>query len=159
MINLSLLRSWLRLFLYLKLTKFHQDMFAQSEAKKSMLHDIIYNDLVLLVNYTFCLWTQTCNIWGALSLVVFIFHHLQMCTNFLMARKHFIFHWGEIPFKDIRKHLKQKICYTNMAWMSWNFFIVRKYLVDTHWLHLIEGKVIKNVPCKMNVIMYRNSLH
>lgn len=37
-------------------------MFAQSEAKKSTLHDIIYNDLVLLVNYTFCLWTQTCTI-------------------------------------------------------------------------------------------------
>lgn len=135
-------------------------MCAQSEAKKSTLHDIIYNDLVLLVNYTFCLWTQTCTIWGALSLVVFFFssssdvHKLSHGTQAL-----FIFHWGEIPFRDIRKHCKQKIWYTNMAWMSWNFFIVRRYLVDTHWLHLMEGKVIKNAPCKMNVIMYRNSLH
>lgn len=136
-------------------------MFAQSEAKKSMLHDIIYNDLVWLANYTFCLWTQTCTISGALSLVVlFFFHHLQMCTNFLMARKHFSF-FIEVRFLlEILGNTSNKIFfYTNMARVSWNFFIVRKYLVDTHWLHLVEGKVIKNVPCKMNVIMYRNSLH
>lgn len=83
-----------------------------------------------------------------------------MCTNFLMARKHFSF-FIEVRFLlEISGNTSNKIFfYPNMARVSWNFLILRKYLVDTHWLHLVEGKVIKNVPCKMNVIMYRNSLH